>query len=146
MALNTSINTTLDTIIIDGNKVSGYSDYFILNELTYPVEPVRSANGVMEDLNGLSTFVVPRMFIDFKYLEASEFRRLITILTSKNEYIITYYDQNDGICYTRPFYLKPYSRANINSRVQDGDAIFKGIKGLSLEFVCTLRDMATSEE
>lgn len=145
MALDTSVSTPLEQIIIDGNTINGYSNYFVLNEVTYSVEPVRSANGVMEDLNGLSTFVVPRLFIDFNYLEADKFRRLMTILTSKNEYTITYYDQNDNVCYTRPFYLKPYSRSNINSRIEEGNAIFKGIKGLSLEFVCTLRDLATSE-
>lgn len=145
MALDTSISTSLDTIIIDGQEVSGYSDYFILNELTYTVEPVRSSNGIMEDLEGIDTFIVPRMFIEFKYLEASEFRKLITMLNSNKIYQITYYDHNDSKCYTRPFYLKPYSKTKIDTCVKDGDAIFRGIRNLSIEFVCTLRDLLASE-
>ena len=145
MALDTSVNTTIDTIIIDGNEFSGYSDYFILNELTYSVEPVRSANGIMEDLDEIDTFIVPRLFLEFKYLEASGFRRLITILNSKKIYQITYYDQNDGISYTRPFYLKPYSKTKLDTFVKEGDAIFRGVRNFSIEFVCTLRDLLTSE-
>lgn len=146
MGINTSVQTTLDKIIIDGNEISGYSDYFVLNELTYTVEPVRSANGIMENLNGLTTFIVPRLFIDFNYLNVNDFRKLISIINSKNEYTITYLDQNDGVCYTRPFYLKPTSRSKIHTIVENGDAIFKGIKSLSLEFVCTLRDLEEKSE
>lgn len=145
MALDTSQNTTLDTIIIDGNQVNGYSDYFILNELTYSVEPVRSANGVMEDLERIEKFIIPRIFVSFKYIEAVKFRRLISILNSKSIYNITYYDQNDGICYTRPFYLKPYSRAYIKHLVDNGVAIFQGVRDFNIEFVCTLRDTLISE-
>ena len=45
-----SVKDKLDTLIIDDIVIDFYSDYFVLNEKTYSVEPVRSANGIMEDL------------------------------------------------------------------------------------------------
>lgn len=130
----------LDSIKINNITIDSYSDYFVLNEKTYPVEPQRSANGVMEDLNAISTFIVPRLFLSFKYLNADKFRQLITIINNTNEYSIEYYDINDGATKTRLFYLKPYSKANLFSRIENDEAIFKGVSNLSLEFVGTLRE------
>lgn len=130
----------LDSIKINNIKIDSYSDYFVLNEKTYPVEPQRSANGVMEDLNAISTFIVPRLFLSFKYLNADKFRQLITIINNTNEYSIEYYDINDHNTKTRLFYLKPYSKANLFSRIENDEAVFKGVSNLSLEFVGTLRE------
>ena len=130
----------LDSIKINNIKIDSYSDYFVLNEKTYPVEPQRSANGVMEDLNAISTFIVPRLFLSFKYLNADKFRQLITIINNTNEYSIEYYDINDHNTKTRVFYLKPYSKANLFSRIENDEAVFKGVSNLSLEFVGTLRE------
>lgn len=136
-----SVSGKLDTLIIDDTIIDFYSDYFVLNEKTYPVEPVRSANGVMEDLNALSTFVVPRLFVSFKFVNSNNFRKLLSAV-NHNEIYITYYDLDSGNMYKRPFYLKPYSRANIYKQIDDnGNAIFNGIRGLELEFVATLRDL-----
>ena len=142
-----SIKDKLDTLIIDDIVIDFYSDYFVLNEKTYPVEPVRSANGIMEDLNALSTFIVPRIFIKFTTIKAEQFIKLLSAINN-NEVYITYYDLDSGNMYKRPFYLKPHSRANIYKRVEDGNAIFNGIRGLELEFVATLRDLEeiSSEE
>lgn len=140
MAINTSVTTTLDKIIIDGVEFSDYSDYFVLNEKTYSQEPVRSVVGVLDDIDTIPTFVVPRLFISYNYLDASKFRKLLTAITSKNQMIITYYDQNDGVSYTRPFYLKPYSKTRLFTRIENEEVVFKGIRGLELEFVATLRD------
>ena len=38
-------------IIINTFDCSSFSDYFVLNELTYSEEPTRSINGVMDDLS-----------------------------------------------------------------------------------------------
>lgn len=130
----------LDSIKINNIKIDSYSDYFVLNDKTYPVEPQRSANGVMEDLNAISTFIVPRLFLSFKYLNADKFRQLITIINNTNEYSIEYYDINDHNTKTRLFYLKPYSKANLFSRIENDEAVFKGVSNLSLEFVGTLRE------
>lgn len=135
------VKDRLDTLIINDIVIDFYSDYFVLNEKTYPVEPVRSANGIMEDLNALSTFVVPRLFLNFKFIEIENFRKLLRAINN-NEMYITYYDLDSGNMYKRPFYLKPYSRASIYKKVnENGDAIFNGIKNLDLEFVATLRDL-----
>ena len=141
-----SVKDKLDTLIIDNITIDFYSDYFVLNEKTYSSEPVRSANGIMEDLNALPTFIVPRLFVSFNFLKADDFRKLLSAINN-NEMYITYYDLDSGNMYKRPFYLKPYSRSNIYKKVEDGNAIFKGIKGLDLEFVATLRDLEeTSSE
>ena len=136
-----NIKDKIDTLIIDDVVIDFYSDYFVLNEKTYTVEPVRSAIGIMEDLNALSTFVVPRLFLNFKFIKADDFRKLLSAINN-NEVYITYYDLDSGNVYKRPFYLKPYSRASIYKKVnENGDAIFNGIKNLDLEFVATLRDL-----
>ena len=142
-----NIKDKIDTLIIDDVVIDFYSDYFVLNEKTYTVEPVRSANGIMEDLNALSTFVVPRLFLNFKFIKADDFRKLLSAINN-NEVYITYYDLDSGNVYKRPFYLKPYSKANIYKKVDENGAIFKGVRNLDLEFVATLRDLeeTSSEE
>ena len=140
MAINTSIETTIDKVIINGTIIDYYSDYFVLNELTYSEEPVRSVVGALDDIDNIPSFVVPRLFLSFNFLDATQFRNLLRAVTSKKQFDITYYDQNDGVCYTRPFYLKPYSKTRIDTRIKDEQVIFNGIRNLDLEFVATLRD------
>lgn len=141
MAINTSITTTIDKCIINGVTIDFYSDYFVLNEITYSQEPTRSVAGVLDDINNIPSVVIPRLFFSFNYLDSTSFRKLLTCILAKKEFDVTYYDFNDGVCYTRPFYLKPYSKTMIFTRMEnESDVIFKGIRNFSFELVATMRD------
>ena len=126
-------------IIINTFDCSSFSDYFVLNELTYSEEPTRSINGVMSDLSKIQSFILTRIFVDFKFLPVSEYRQLLQAVSTK-EFPITYYDPDDNTTKTKKFYLKPVSRSKLYTKPTSNGVEVKGVRDISLEFVATLRD------
>lgn len=133
----------VETLIIGSTNVTSYSDYFVLNELVYSQEPQRYNTGELEDLSLIDSFIVPRIFVDFKYLSVDRYRELLKALAVK-EFPITYYDPDDNTTKTKLFYLKPISRSKLYVKPTNIGVEVKGIRDLSLEFVATLRDNVKS--
>lgn len=139
--------TTIDTLIIDGTPITDYSDYYVLNELTYSQQPSRSINGVMDDLERIPSYNVPRLFVSFRYLNTQKFRNVLSAITRKKQFDITYYDIYDGNCYTKQFYLTPLERAKIFTRIdKNSNVIFEGIRDFSIELNGTLRETLNTED
>lgn len=133
----------VETLIIGSTNVTSYSDYFVLNELVYSQEPQRYNTGELEDLSLIDSFIVPRIFVDFKYLNVDKYRELLQALSVK-EFPITYYDPDDNTTKTKLFYLKPISRSKLYVKPTSNGVEVKGVRDLSLEFVATLRDKVES--
>lgn len=133
----------VETLIIGSTNVTSYSDYFVLNELVYSQEPQRYNTGELEDLSLIDSFIVPRIFVDFKYLNVDKYRELLQALAVK-EFPITYYDPDDNTTKTKLFYLKPISRSKLYVKPTSNGVEVKGVRDLSLEFVATLRDKVES--
>lgn len=133
----------VETLIIGSTNVTSYSDYFVLNELVYSQEPQRYNTGELEDLSLIDSFIVPRIFVDFKYLNVDKYRELLQALAIK-EFPITYYDPDDNTTKTKLFYLKPISRSKLYVKPTSNGVEVKGVRDLSLEFVATLRDKVES--
>ena len=133
----------VETLIIGSTNVTSYSDYFVLNELVYSQEPQRYNTGELEDLSLIDSFIVPRIFVDFKYLNVDKYRELLQALSVK-EFPITYYDPDDNTTKTKLFYLKPISRSKLYVKPTSNGVEVKGVRDLSLEFVATLRDEVES--
>ena len=128
----------LEKLKINNVEFTKYADYFVLNELVYTQEPTRGMDGTMEDLKGIDTFIVPRIFIDFNYLDIVDYRNLLKA-TSTLEFPIEYYDFDEDN-------LKPISRSKLYVKPTSDGVEAKGIRNLSLEFVATLRDNVKESE
>lgn len=126
-------------IIINTFDCSAFSDYFVLNELTYSEEPTRALDGTMSDLSKIQSFIVPRIFVDFNFLDIAQYRQLLQA-TSTKEFPITYYDPDNNETKTAKFYLKPVSRSKLYVKPTSDGMDVRGVRNLSLEFVATLRD------
>ena len=133
----------LEILKIGNTNVTNYSDYFVLNELVYSQEPQRYNNGELEDLSKIDSFIVTRIFVDFKYLDIVKYRELLQALSVK-EFPITYYDPDYNTTETKLFYLKPLSRSKLYVKPTSDGVEAKGVRDLSLEFVATLRDNVQS--
>ena len=82
----------LDRIKIDGNEIQGYFEYSFIEEKTFPISPERTASGVIENLNSYTYFFTPRLVIKYNYMHISDYRQLMTLLNSKNEFMVECYD------------------------------------------------------
>lgn len=84
--------TQLDRLEIDGNVFQGYFEYSYLAEKSYMVQPVRSNDGSIGDIEQYSTFLTPRLVIKYSMMDIEDYRHLMTLLQSKNEFTVTLYD------------------------------------------------------
>ncbi len=84
--------TVLDQVEIDGNIIRGYMEYSFLNEKSYFEQPTRSLNGSIENINTYATFLTPRLVIKYNMMNIEDYRKLMMLLQSKNEFLVTCYD------------------------------------------------------
>lgn len=84
--------TQLDRIEIDGCEIHGYFEYSFMEEKSYMEQPTRSQDGAIEDLDGYSTFLTPRLIIKYNMMNIEDYRTLMTFLKSKNTFNVTCYD------------------------------------------------------
>lgn len=84
--------TQLDRIEIDGNTFQGYFEFSYLAEKSYKTQPVRSDDGSIPDINQYATFLTPRLVIKYNMMQIEDYRNLMRLLQSKNEFTVTFYD------------------------------------------------------
>lgn len=84
--------TQLDRITIDGNEFQGYFEYSFLAEKSYHQQPIRSNDGSIDDINQYTTFLTPRLVIKYNMMDIEDYRRLMMLLRSKNEFTVSFYD------------------------------------------------------
>lgn len=84
--------TQLDRLEIDGNVFQGYFEYSYLAEKAYKTQPVRSNDGSIPDINQYATFLTPRLVIKYNMMDIEDYRRLMMLLQSKNEFTVSFYD------------------------------------------------------
>lgn len=77
---------------IDGEVITGYATYSFFNAKSYVKSPVRSASGVIENLNSYATFLTPRLRVKFSMLPLESYRKIMRLLQSKNEFTVECYD------------------------------------------------------
>ena len=108
--------TLLDRIQIDGNEIQGYFEYSYFDEKTYALSPIRSSDGTIDNLNSYSTFLTPRLVIKYKYMHISDYRKLMKLLISKNEFSVSCYDIVADTRVTHNMYLATPSMPTIHQR------------------------------
>ena len=77
---------------IDGNTFTGYKTFSFIREKSYVKSPERSSSGVIENLNSYSSFLTPHFTIDFSLMSIEDYRRLMELIYSKNEFIVKCFD------------------------------------------------------
>ena len=99
--------TQLDRIKIDGVEIHGYFEYSFLEEKSYREQPVRSDAGVIEDLDSYATFLTPRLIIKYNMMHIDDYRKLMKLLKSKNEFEVECYDIVEDKRVTHRMYFAP---------------------------------------
>ena len=82
----------LDRIKIDGNEIQGYFEYSFIEEKSYLTSPERTASGVIDNMNAYPSFLTPRLVIKYNYMHIGDYRQLMTLLNSKNEFTVECYN------------------------------------------------------
>lgn len=82
----------IDKVTIDNNTFTDYSAFTFLMEKSYLKSPVRSADGSIKNLDSYTTFLTPHLKIDFGLMSIDSYRKIMKLLQSKNEFVVTCYD------------------------------------------------------
>ena len=125
--------TVLDQIEIDGNIIRGYMEYSFLNEKSYFEQPTRSQYGSIENINSYATFLTPRLIIKYNMMNIEDYRNLMMLLQSKNEFTVTCYDIVQDKRVTHKMYAAPTSMPVIYQQY----LMALGVQEFSLELIGT---------
>lgn len=128
---------TLDRITIDGQTIQGYFEYSFINEKTYVKSPERSADGSIPDLDTYAWFLTPRIVIKYKYMHISDYRNLMRLLQSKNEFVVECYDIVLDKRVTHNMYFAPPEMPAIHQRYLE----VLGVKDYTVELIGTNTDV-----
>lgn len=94
-------------VVINGQEIPYMSDYTFVDAKSFFKEPVRSASGVIENLNSYATFLTPRLKINFKFMPIETYRVLMKLIKDFNEFIVTVYDIVEDKYVTHKMYFYP---------------------------------------
>lgn len=109
-------STLLDRITIDGIDLGGHYEYSYMDEKSYFVEPERSADGTVDNLDSMSTFLTSRLIIKYNYMNIEDYRKLMRLLQSKNEFVVTCYNIELNKRVTHNMYFVPPSMPTLYQR------------------------------
>ncbi len=87
-----SVARHIDKVTINGNVFTDYSAFSFLWEKTYVKSPERSGDGTIGNLNSYSTFLTPHLKIDFSLMSIDSYRKIMQLIYSSNEFLVTCYD------------------------------------------------------
>jgi hypothetical protein len=129
--------TVLDQVEIDGNIIRGYMEYSFLNERSYFEQPTRSSNGAIENINTYATFLTPRLIIKYNMMNIEDYRNLMMLLQSKNEFNVTCYDPVLDKRVTHKMYAAPTQMPVIYQQY----LMALGVQEFSIELIGTNNDV-----
>lgn len=132
--------TVLDQVEIDGNIIRGYMEYSFLNERSYFEQPTRSSNGAIENINTYATFLTPRLIIKYNMMNIEDYRNLMMLLQSKNEFNVTCYDPVLDKRVTHKMYAAPTQMPVIYQQY----LMALGVQEFSVELIGTNNGVRTN--
>lgn len=90
------IKSQIDRItIFDGTtelEVTGYAEYSYLDEKSYKTQPVRTQDGVIQEIDEYATFLTPRLIIKYNMMGIDDYRSLMKMLKKQNSFNVKCYD------------------------------------------------------
>lgn len=129
--------TVLDQVEIDGNIIRGYMEYSFLSEKSYVEQPTRSQDGSIANINTYVTFLTPRLIIKYNMMNIEDYRNLMMLLQSKNEFTVTCYDPVLDKRVTHKMYAAPTQMPVIYQQY----LMALGVQEFSLELIGTNNDV-----
>lgn len=95
-------NSQLDRItIFDGTEeleITGYAEYSYLEEKSYKTQPVRTQDGVIQEIDEYATFLTPRLIIKYNMMHIDDYRSFMKMISKQNGFVVKCYDVvNDEI-------------------------------------------------
>ena len=137
----------IDEVEIDGQKFSGYKAFSFLWEKSYHKEPTRSSEGTIGNLNDYTSFITPHLKIDFSILSIDDYRRIMQLVYSKNEFTVTCYDVvNDRMTTNKMYFAtEEMPKLFLLNRALNGEEWIEllGIDGYTVEMIGTNADLDT---
>lgn len=110
------MTTQLDRITIDGNELGGYYEYSYMDEKSFYDEPQRSVGGIIDNIDSMPTFLTARLIIKYNYMNIEDYRKLMRLLQSKNEFTVTCYNIELDKRVTHNMYFAPPSMPTLYQR------------------------------
>jgi GTPase SAR1 family protein len=95
----------IDKVIIGAEIFTDYSAFSFFWEKSYVKSPVRSGDGSITNLDSYATFLTPHLKIDFSLMSIDDYRRVMNLIYSGNEYTVTCYDITSGKITTNNMYF-----------------------------------------
>lgn len=90
------LKSPIDRItIFDGEKeieLTGYAEYSYLDEKSYKTQPVRTQDGVIQEIEEYATFLTPRLVIKYNMMGIEDYRKLMKMLKKQNSFLVKCYD------------------------------------------------------
>lgn len=140
----------ISKVLIDDNEFTNYGTYSFLWEKSYVKSPERSGDGSIGNLNTYATFVTGHLKIDFSVMSIDDYRRLMKLIYSKNEFIVKCYDVVYNTTATLKMYFsteempKLWTIANMKQKTADewDDWVdLVGVQGYTVEMIGTNNDI-----
>lgn len=132
----------IDKVTINGNVFTDYSAFSFLWEKSYVKSPVRSGDGTIGNLNSYATFLTPHLKIDFGLMSIDSYRKIMQLIYSSNEFLVTCYDVVNNKDTTNKMYFQTEEMPKLWTIVDalngDENAIMLlGVQDYTIEMVGT---------
>ena len=102
-------NSQIDRIrIFDGKEtieLTGYAEYSYLDEKSYKVQPVRSQDGVIEEIEEYATFPTPRLIVKYNMMGIDDYRSFMKMIKGRNGFAVQCYDPVEDNIVTNEMYV-----------------------------------------
>lgn len=126
-------NAPIDRFWVDDIEYSGFYDFSYISEKSYMQEPTRNLVGAIPNLNQHVTFLTPRLLVTYKMMNIDEYRRFMSQIKSKNEFVVRFYNLESGKIEQHNMYVTTPSMPKVYTRLLQA----AGIIDYSIEFVGT---------
>ena len=102
-------NSQIDRIrMFDGKKtieLTGYAEYSYLDEKSYKVQPVRTQDGAIEEIEEYATFLTPRLIVKYNMMGIDDYRSFMKMIKGRNGFAVQCYDPVEDKIVTNEMYV-----------------------------------------
>ena len=141
-----SVARNIEKVTINGNVFTDYSAFSFLWEKSYVSSPTRSGNGSIGNLNSYTTFLTPHLKIDFGLMSIDSYRKLMQLVYTSNEFLVTCYDVVNNKNTTNKMYFSTEEMPKLWTIVDalNGDEtaiMLLGVQDYTVEMIGTNNDI-----
>lgn len=145
---NVVVARNIDKVTINGNVFTDYSAFSFLWEKSYVSSPTRSGNGSIGNLNSFATFLTPHLKIDFGLMSIDSYRKIMQLIYTSNEFLVTCYDVVNNKDTTNKMYFSTEEMPKLWTIVDalNGDenaVMLLGVQDYTVEMIGTNNDIDT---